>query len=374
MLFKRKPDRAPEVPLAIAHDYLTQRGGAERVVLAMHKAFPQAPIYTTLYNPETTYPEFKDCTIIVSPLNRVGLFKKDHRLALPLLPFFVSRQAIHAQKVLVSSTGWAHGFKLPEKTLVYCHSPARWIYLTDQYLGKNPHQLVATLFKLMRPFLKVWDQKAAQKNRNYLANSTTIQKRIFDVYQKDSEILFPPYSVDPAGRQEPIAGLEEFLSDRYFIIVSRLLPYKNVQYAVEAFSRTDKKLLVVGSGPILDELKASATSNVAFASNISDAQMRYAYAHAYGALAVSHEDFGITPLEAGAFGKPIIALKAGGFLDTIVEGLNGTFISEPSAQAILEAVENFDQGKFSQEAITEHIKKFGEDRFIQALQDRIDVL
>lgn len=369
MRFHRTSPCDSVYPIAIAHDYLTQRGGAERVVLALHKAFPEAPIYTTLYDPEQTYPEFKECTVITSPLNVFPLFRKDHRLALPLLPLFSSKLKVNAQHAIVSTTGWAHGFDLPDDSFIYCHSPARWIYLTDQYMGSRINKGIARVFKVMRPFLRKWDRDAASRLPHYVANSSIIQQRIFDVYGKRAEIIFPPYSINEQGNQSPIPGLEEFMSDGYFMIVSRLLPYKNVQYAVQAFAGLEQKLLVVGSGPMLDELKRMSTENVAFASNISDEQIQYAYAHADALLAVSHEDFGITPLEGGAFGKPTIALHAGGFLDTIVEGVNGTFIDTPSADDIREAVLNFDPASYSVIEIKKHVEQFGEERFIAQVRE-----
>lgn len=360
-------------PIAIAHDYLTQRGGAERVVLALHKAFPNAPIYTTLYDPEKTYPEFKNCTIITSPLNRIPLFRKDHRLALPLLPFFSSRLKVEAEQAIVSSTGWAHGFNLPQNSFIYCHSPARWIYLTDQYLGNRTNKIIALLFKGMRPFLRHWDQKAAARQSRYVANSTAIQQRILDVYGKKVEVVFPPYSVSDHGKQESLPGLEKFMEDGYFMIVSRLLPYKNVQHAIEAFAGLNQKLLVIGAGPMLEELKAMSTENVAFASNISDEQMQYAYARTTALLAVSHEDFGITPLEVGAFGKPTIALQAGGFLDTITEGVNGTFITTPSAADIRNAVVHFRTDDYTPSDIKAYVQKFNEERFIGQIREQLNL-
>lgn len=359
-------------PVAIAHDYLTQRGGAERVVLALHKAFPEAPIYTTLYDPEKTYPEFKNCTVITSPLNKVSLFRKDHRLALPLLPFFSSRFKVDAERVITSSTGWAHGFDLPQKRVIYCHSPARWIYLTDQYMGSSVNKAIELAFKAFRPYLRRWDQRAARRNNHYIANSSIIQQRIFDVYGKWAEIIFPPYSMNAGGPTSPIPGLEGFMADGYYLIVSRLLPYKNIQHAIEAFAGLDQKLLVIGAGPMLDELKAMSTPNVAFASHLSDEQMQYAYAHATALLAVSYEDFGITPLEGGAFGKPTIALKAGGFLDTIVENVTGTFIDAPTATEIRRAIQVFSPADYSPERIQEHVSQFSEERFIQQIKEQLN--
>lgn len=370
-IFSFGPKKADCVPIAIAHDYLTQRGGAERVVLAMHRAFPDAPIYTTLYDPEKTYEEFKNCTIITSPLNKVPLFRKDHRLALPLLPIFSSLLCPRANKVLVSSTGWAHGFHLPKKTLVYCHSPARWIYLTDQYLGDTANPLIVGVFKFLRPLLLRWDQQAAAKQTHYVANSSTIQHRIQDVYGKDVDIIYPPFSVKEGDRLKEIQGLEEFMADGYFLIVSRLLPYKNVQQALQAFATLEEKLLVVGAGPMKNELEEKATPNVAFASNLSDEQMSYAYAHATALLAISHEDFGITPLEGGAFGKPTIALHAGGFLDTIVEGINGIFIESPTPSEIEAAVRRFNPADFDASTVKAHVQKFSEERFREKIVQEI---
>ncbi|MEX3611272.1 glycosyltransferase [Rothia sp. LK2588] len=365
--------KAATAELAIAHDYLTQRGGAERVVLSMHQAFPEATIYTTLYDPENTYPEFKDAKIVVSPLNKVAVFRKNHRLALPLLPIASSLLRVPAKKALVSSTGWAHGFNFTGQSYIYCHSPARWLYLTDQYLGDHSGRLATAAIRVLRPALIRWDQWAARKAGPYVANSTTISRRIANVYDKLADVIFPPYSVAEDAPEQPIAGLEDFLADGdYFLIVSRLLPYKNVDKAVEAFSGSDKKLLVIGAGPMADELRAMSGENVQFASNISDAELRYAYHHCAALLAVSYEDFGLTPLEVGSFGKPTIALHAGGYLDTITPGLNGSFIDESTPAEIRNAVFNFDAGEWDAAAIKEHMRGFSEERFIRQLRVFLD--
>lgn len=368
--------RENTAPIAIAHDYLTQRGGAERVVLSMLKAYPEATIYTTLYDPENTFPEFKDAKIVVSPLNKISLFRKNHRIALPLLPFASSLLRVPADKTLVSSTGWAHGFWFAGKSLVYCHSPARWIYLADQYLGSDAKRGISQALKLLNPFLEKWDKHAAKKAGPYIANSSIIQKRIRDCYGKESQIVFPPHSVSIKGAQKPIAGLEDFLKDsEYFLIVSRLLPYKNVDKAIQAFKMlSDKKLLVIGSGPEKANLEALADDNVKFASKISDAEMRFAYAHCKALLAVSFEDFGLTPLEAGSFGKPTIALHAGGYLDTIIPGVNGSFVEEADVKNIKAALENFRSEDFSEEKIISHVDQFSEEKFIERIRNFVESL
>ena len=152
--------------VAIAHDYLTQRGGAERVVLALHRAFPEATIHTTLYDPDGTYPEFRDARIETSPLNKVGRLRRSHRAALPFLAPASSRLRIDADVVVASSSGWAHGFAITGRRLVYCHAPARWLYQPVEYLGGPPYSSARGLaLAAMRPFLLRWDRRAAARGR-----------------------------------------------------------------------------------------------------------------------------------------------------------------------------------------------------------------
>ncbi|WP_311161958.1 glycosyltransferase [Rothia dentocariosa] len=362
--------------LAIAHDYLTQRGGAERVVLALHRAFPEAPIYTTLYNPEGTFPEFENATIITSPLNRVGLLRRYHRLALPLLPLTASCLKVPAHVAVVSTTGWAHGFKFTGEKLVYCHSPARWLYLRDQYLGdEKKNSVIGVGLRVINPLLRFWDQRAAARSEHYVANSTAIQKRIARVYGKDVPIIFPPYCGGATRVEEPIAGLQEFTAaGDYFLLVSRLMCYKNVDEAIKACNRAGKKLLIIGHGPEKDKLLKLSGPNVRIISGISDEQLCSAYRHCLALLAVSHEDFGITPLEAGASGKPVIAYRAGGYLDTIREGLNGVFIEQPTSEQIEAAIRKFNPEEWDKQAIKNYIARFSEERFIDEIRQAVDEL
>ncbi|MBK9696309.1 MAG: glycosyltransferase [Propionibacteriaceae bacterium] len=230
--------------VAVAHDYLTQRGGAERVVLSLMRAFPDAPIYTTLYNPPGTYPEFADAKIVTSWLNNIPLFRKDHRPALPLLALAANSLRIDADVVIASSTGWAHGFPTSGRKLVYCHSPARYLYRTEEYLGQPARSsLKGQLLMAMRPALVRWDQHAARSADRYVCNSTVVQRRIAEVYGIESDVIAPPAGVKSTGRQEPVEQLQDW-ADGYYLVVSRLLPYKNVQRVIEAFHGTSEKLAI----------------------------------------------------------------------------------------------------------------------------------
>ncbi|MET3708941.1 glycosyltransferase involved in cell wall biosynthesis [Arthrobacter sp. UYEF6] len=365
-----------EPVVAIAHDYLTQKGGAERVVLAMHRAFPDATIYTTLYDPDRTFPEFANAKIVTSPLNRIAMLRKDHRLALPFLAFASSALKVPGDVVVMSSTGWAHGFTARGRRYVYCHSPARWLYLTDQYLGKSAWSSpTGWALAVLRPFLTLWDKRAAALGDVYVGNSTVVQKRLHDVYGKRVDIFHPPHSVSIDGPREPIDGLDDFIGHGgHFLVVSRLLPYKNVDKAIEAFRGLDKRLLIIGAGPLVDELRALCPDNVRMASNISDQQMRWAYASCQAVIAPSHEDFGITPLEGGAWGKPTLALRAGGYLDTIEDGVTGAFFEEPTSACICEAVQDFQSDSWDPETIQAHVEKFSEERFRNRLREEVFAL
>lgn len=366
-----RPSPEATVPVAIAHDYLTQRGGAERVVLALHEIFPDAPIYTTLYNPETTFPEFKTADIRTSPLNKIGFLRRRHRAALPLLPLATSLMRVPSDVMIASSTGWAHGFQSSGRTVVYCHSPARWLYLSDQYMGEKATGLTARVLGMVKPALIRWDQWAARNDdQPYIANSTVVRERIKSVYGIDAPIIFPPHNVDTCAEQRPLPGIGEE-NDGFFLVVSRLLPYKNVQHVIEAVRGTSHRLVVIGTGPMERDLRAGAPENVHFARNVDDAQMRWAYSHCSAVVAVSHEDFGITPLEGAAYGKPTLALRAGGFLDTIRPGETGEYVERPCPSDIRSAMDRFSAADYDADLIKRHADSFSTARFEERLREHL---
>lgn len=360
-------------PVAIAHDYLTQRGGAERVVLDIARTFPDAPIYTTLYDPDGTFPEFRDLDIIVSPLNRVGLLRRHHRLALPLLPLASHAISIDADVVMVSSSGWAHGFSTGGAKIVYCHNPARWLYQTDEYLGSGRmSQVKRVAVAAMRAPLTAWDQRAAHTADVYLSNSTVVRERIHAAYGIKADLLHPSAGVTPQGRQAEVDELWEWADFGYHLVVSRLLPYKNIDQVLRAVEGTEERVVVVGRGPELANLQQVAPPNAMLLQGLSDAQMRWVYAHSTALLAPSREDFGLTPLEAGAFGKPVIALRAGGYLDTVVEGRTGEFFDEAIPEQIRAAITRARSRDWDVEAIEEHVETFSRERFSAALLGLVD--
>jgi glycosyltransferase involved in cell wall biosynthesis len=353
------------VTVAVAHDYLTQRGGAERVVLAMLDAFPQAPLYTTLFEPDTTFEEMDPARIHSSPLNRVSLLRRHHRLAFPLLAPTVSRMHIEADVVVCSSSGWAHGVDSTGAKVVYCHAPARWLYQPDAYLrgrGRGARLLATALHeRLVR-----WDQRAASTADRYLVNSTHVAHAVREIYDRDAEVLPPPPAVTPAGPRHTVPGVAR----DFVLCVSRLLPYKNVDAVVGAFRRLpDANLVVVGDGPDADRLRQLAGPNVSLLGAVDDATLRWLYANAAALVTASYEDYGLTPLEAASFGKPTAALHFGGFLDTLVEGKTGRFFPDPEPDAVAACVQTVLDQHWDSGTLERHAAAFSREHFVGRLRE-----
>ena len=364
------------VRVAIAHDYLTQRGGAERVVLSILRAFPDADIYTTVYDPDATFPEFRYARIFTTTMNRHTAVRRDHRLGLPFYPHAVgSAPAIDADVLITSTTGFAHGFRTTGRKLVYCHSPARFIYLIGDYVG-GPAWRKPTGWALtaLHPYLRHWDQRAAASADVYLANSTVVAERIQRIYGIGAKVVPAPPAVTGRVQPEPV---DDFLphAGGHYLIVSRLLPYKNVQHAIAAFRELpDERLVIVGKGPMAEELRRDLPSNVTMVSGISDGQLATLYAGARALIAPSFEDYGLTPLEAGAFGTPTLALRAGGYLDTVREGVSGAFFEAPTPGQIRHAVTSTAEMTWDAAAIRAHTSQFDEAHFHQALHSQVEAL
>jgi glycosyltransferase involved in cell wall biosynthesis len=351
--------------VALVHDYLTQRGGAERVVLTLVRAFPGAPIFTSFYEPRTTFPEFAATDIRPLFLNRLKALRRNHRLALPLLaPAFSHLVDVDADVVVCSSSGWAHGARVSGLKIVYCHTPAHWLYQQERYL-RGRGAAVRTVAAALRPSLVRWDRSAASSADKYVANSGAVAERIARIYGIDAEIVPPPPALTPGGPTEPADGLEP----GFLLCVSRLLPYKNVDAVVRAFADLpDERLIVAGTGPDEAALRALAGPNVTFVGRVTDAELRWLYRASDAIVAAGHEDFGLTPLEAASFGKPAVVLRWGGFLDTVEEGESGVFFESPTAEAVASAVRELRAAPWQEDAIRKRAARFSEARYIERMR------
>jgi glycosyltransferase involved in cell wall biosynthesis len=370
----RRYDGVDGPKVAIAHDYLTQLGGAEKMVLSMSRAFPNAPIYTLLYDPATTYPEFAERDIRVSAANKLGALRKHHRLGLPIWPLFAQSMFVDADIVLTSTSGWAHGFRTRGHKLIYCYSPARWLYLPDKYLGEDASVVKRAGLAVASPYLKAWDRRMARSAHKYLAISTLIKGRIADAYGIESDVVFGPAETANLAEPRGVPALQGTGAENggFYLCVSRLLPYKNVDVVIRAFADTDRRLVVVGRGPEAERLRGIKTPNVQMLSDLTEGQMSWLYEHCRALIAASYEDFGLTPIEAGLRGRPTVALRFGGFLDTVDEGVSGIYFDEPEPMAISEALDRFEEMQFDSDKIQRHVEQFSEERFAERLYTVVD--
>lgn len=338
------------------HDYLTQRGGAERVALAICRAFPGARLITSVYEPAGTYPEFGEYQIETSWLQAVPPLRRDPRKALPFLANAFNRMSVDDVDVVIcSSSGWAHGIPTDAPKIVYCHNPARWLYQPQDYaLTQSPH--IRAVMHGLRPALQRWDRRAASGATRYLVNSTVVQRRVLDTYGIKADVLPPPVSIEAKAEQSPPREAEP----GFFLVVGRARGYKNVEVVCRAFSEMpDQRLVVVGGLPPGNAWPANVTGVV----DVPDAELRWYYANSRAIIAVAHEDFGLTPLEGNAFGRPALVLRAGGFLDTMVEGVTGHFIEALQPQAVVDTVRTSLKAGLDGRAILEHADRYSTAAF-----------
>ena len=336
--------------VALVHDYLNQRGGAERVVLAMTDIWPDAPIYTSLYRPESTFTEFRRRHVRTSWLQKLPV-DASFRALLPLYPAAMRDLGpVDADVVISSSSGWAHAVRTaPGSThIVYCHSPARWLYRGQEYFQRrSPHELA------LSP-LRRWDRRAAHRPDRYIANAHNVADRIRSVYGLDAAVVHPPVDTDrftPRPRGDRL------------LVVSRLLGYKRIDLVVQAAREMGIGLDVVGAGPELERLRALAGPHTTFHGEVDDDAVVELMEQCYAFCFPGHEDFGIAPVEANAAGKPVVAFAAGGALESMRAGVTASFFRRQSVDSLVEAIRNIEFMDASPETIADHAERFSRDAF-----------
>ncbi len=352
---------APRV--ALIASWLNQYGGAERVLEAAHAAFPGAPVFTSTYWPPAMPAAYQSWDIRVSFLDRLPLARKNQRLLLPLYPRAFESLDLRGYDILLSITSaFAHGVRVPSgaRHICYCLTPARFLWSYRDYVER---ERIGRLPRLMLPLfiasLRAWDRRAADRVTQFVAISETVRARIARYYQRDSTIIYPPVDVDRFGMVDARGD--------YFLVLSRLVPYKRIDLAVQAFNELGLPLVIAGDGRDRARLQEMAKPNVKFLGRVSDEAGRDLLARCRAFLFPGEEDFGITPLEANACGRPVIAFAGGGALETTVEGVTGEFFHEPTAQSLANAVRAFDDKKYEPQAIRKHAEKFGTSVFKEKL-------
>lgn len=350
--------------VALVHDFLVTRGGAERVALAMARAFPDATLHTALHDPAATFEGFGDHRVEPLAIDRLRPLRRNHRWSLPLLHAAFSRRVIDADVVLCSSSGFSHLVSTTGHKIVYCHTPARWLHDQDRYLDRFGPVPRAAARWMTRGALRR-DGHSMLGAARIIANSNAIREQVADLYGRAAQVIAPCSSLALAGPSRPIDGV----AAGFVFCPSRALGYKRLDVLLEAAARLPNHTFVqVGEGPDLTRLRRSAPPNVLLAGEVSDAQMRWAYEHAALVVLTSAEDFGLVPIEARAHGLVSVVPRARGFLDHVVEGDGGRFYEFGDAAGLADAV----VGTFGARVRVPQDDPLGERRFAAALRRVVD--
>lgn len=351
--------------VVLVHDLLVQWGGAERVLAAFGALFPDAPIYTLIYDKKLIETYFPSRNVRASFLQKLPYWMlKRYRLLLPFMPFAVSRMSIgEFDLVISSSSAFAKGVRRGAHAIhvCYCHAPSRFLWDDrDQYQKDNRfHPLLRFIITLITFPLRMWDRASAERVDIWIANSKTTQERIRRLYQKPSAVVYPPIpSLNNRAHNKP--GSED-----YFLVVSRLSAYKKIDVLVQAFSRLNIPLVVVGAGAEEERLKTMAGKTVTFAGFVSDAELAGYYAGCRAFVTVCDDDFGMSAVEALSFGKPVLAYQKGGVMEWMEEGRTGEFFTAQTVEAVCDGVRSFMQKKkkYDHAYIMKKAEEFSEKRF-----------
>lgn len=371
--------------LAIVHDFLHQLGGAERVLESFHELYPGAPVYTLLYDPRKVPYRAPDWDIRPHPLANRLLLKRFYTLYWPIFPKLVEGFKLDGYDIVLSSSyAWVKSLKTRALHICYCYTPPRFLYeLFDEYVKRYPPWLKKVIWR-QKEKLRAWDQATAGRPDHYIAISRHVANRIKDYYGREAEVIYPPVDTDYFTPAESAIGPPDKTSD-YFLVVSRLTPYKRIDLAVAAFNQLGWPLIIIGSGPEAGRLKKMAKDNIIFLGRQEDDVLLAYYRNCRALIFPGEEDFGIVPVEAQACGRPVIAYAKGGALETVVDGQTGLFFEEATAASLIAALArftelSFDPGRarqnslnFSRPVFFDKIKTFlaGKYRLFQADPNKV---
>ncbi len=354
--------------VALVHDHLNQAGGAERVLERLHRIFPDAPIYTAILDRETLWPGLRDADIRTSWMQRFPGILKHYRAYLPFYPLAIQGFDLREYDLVISSSSsFAKGAVVrPDAVhICYCHTPMRFVWDYDRYVEREEFGILAgVILPGLIWVLKKWDVYTANRPQLFVANSSAVAARIASHYGRDSEIVFPPVGVERYSAVDRV--------DDYYLIVSRLVPYKRLDLAISAFNSMRRRLLVIGEGPDRRALQRIAGPTVEFLGHRPDREVAEHYARCRGLVFPGVEDFGITPLEANASGRPVIAYAAGGALDTVIDGQTGVLFREQTVAGLETAVARSEAIAWDPDVLRLHAERFNEAAFSARMSTVVD--
>ncbi len=356
--------------VTLVHDWLNQRGGAEDVLETLVTLYPHRPIHTSLYAPDIMPDFYRAWDIRPMWTDKLPAIHRHHQPYLLFYPLAWDRLHISGADVILSNkSGFCHGVRHDEKTVhvCYCLAPTRYVWQLDSYIaregfGKPIQMALRPLIAAMRK----WDFDAAQRVDHFIAISTDIQNRIRKYYQRDSEIIFPPVDTN---RFQPSNRVDD-----YYLIISRLIPYKRIDLAVQAAKQLGVRLLIGGKGRDLERLQALAAGhdNIEFLGFVPDDDLPDLMARCKAFIFPGFEDFGITPVQAQAAGRPVIAYGGGGALDTVIPGVTGELFDALTVESLVNVMRDFEPTRYDVGTIRKHAEKFDTALFNQQITGYIE--
>ena len=355
--------------IAIVHDWLTNMGGAENLIINFHEMYPEAPIYTSVYNPERIDDRLKKADIRTSFIQKKKKKIENHKKYYPLMPLAFENLNLNEYDVILSSSTCCAKGIIPNPDalhICYCNTPMRYAWEKRGDYVKNTGKLKRKLIGLLTHYMRIWDVTSSSRVDYFIANSTAVQRRIKQYYRRDSVVI------NPAVRCS-LFNISDIDKD-YYLVVSRLVTYKRVDLAVQACKELNKKLIIIGDGPEKENLQkiAGDSENIKFLGRLDDNEVKKYMAECKALLFPGTEDFGITPVEAMACGRPVIAFKRGGTLDTVIDERTGIFFEKQTADDMKNAILKSEKITFNKQDIRNHALKFDESKFKKKIADFIE--
>jgi glycosyltransferase involved in cell wall biosynthesis len=351
--------------IALFHDYLAQNGGAERVTEAIHRTLPEAELHSTMAVPERISPYLRQLEPKTTWMQALPAKGKLYRHYFLLYPFGVESAHLEDYDLIVSSCcGYSKGVRRGENGVhvCYCHNPMRWVWRFPEYMAREKFNKPAKFFlHLMVQGLKRWEMCAATRPDHFIANSHIVANRLKSAFGIDATVIEPPIDTSRFWISRNV--------EDYYLILSRLNAYKRIDLAVEACTRTGRRLVVIGDGPDRERLKALAGPNVSFLGRQSDAEVNRYASRCRALIFPGEEDFGMAPLEINAAGRPVVAYGAGGATETVIEGLNGVLFREQTTESLIGALETFEGQSWDPRAIRKHAQRYDIHVFQERLLD-----
>lgn len=357
--------------IALVHDYLVNMGGSEKVLEQLLELYPEAPVYTAVYKPEAVSARINEAKICTSFLQNFPRSREKWQRYLPLMPTAFERFDLSRYDLVISSShACAKGVLVrPDAChICYCHTPMRYAWSAYEQYREASRGFSRLLFPFVVKYLRSWDKKSSERVNYFICNSTAVKERIAKYYQREAEVIPPPVDTSfftPQGKKED-----------FYLMVSRFMPYKRVDLAVDAFNELGKPLVLIGAtvgyGRWERELRKRAKPNIIFAGMVSDEELREYLRRAKAFIFPAEEDFGITAVEAEACSTPVVAYKAGGALDIVEEGVTGVFFHKQNPRNLAEAVMNLEALNFDGKAIRASAERFSNDVFKANIKTFID--